>query len=155
MARWRVGLEAQKAALKWDDSSNTIGIKIEGGGSDNAIPQPRAQGSGNKSDSSKPHLQNLHRHDYDGGISFIHLASSSRPRSHRMIVEEESDEEADPYNPWTPPIYTGHELDFDTPAVDAPAAETPVIDSHIISETVDRNSNKGEGSKMTCIYSQL
>ncbi|KAF9897291.1 hypothetical protein BX616_005862, partial [Lobosporangium transversale] len=59
-----------------------------------------------------------------------------------MIVGEECDEEADPYNPWTPPIYTGHELDFDTPAVDAPAAETPVIDSPIISEPVDRNKRE-------------
>ncbi|KAF9895629.1 hypothetical protein BX616_009199, partial [Lobosporangium transversale] len=81
--------------------------------------------------------------------------SSSRSRPRRMIVEEESDEEADPYNPWTPPMYTGHELDFDAPALGAPAAETSVIDSPIISEPVGRNNNKEKGPKMTCIYSQL
>ncbi|KAF9895565.1 hypothetical protein BX616_009392, partial [Lobosporangium transversale] len=135
-------LEAQEAALKWDDSPCAIEIKTEGGGSDSAIPQPRIQDPGNKSDSSRPHFQNLYCHDYDAGISFVHLASSSRSSSHRMIVEEENNEEADPYDPWTPPIYTGHEHDFDTPTVDAPVAETPVIDSPIISEPVDRNNKK-------------
>ncbi|KAF9899800.1 hypothetical protein BX616_002838 [Lobosporangium transversale] len=37
------GLEAQRTALKRNDSSN---IKTESGGSDNVISQPRAQNSG-------------------------------------------------------------------------------------------------------------
>ncbi|KAF9914102.1 hypothetical protein BX616_008971 [Lobosporangium transversale] len=93
--------------------------------------------------------------DFPFVLVFYNLASLSQSRPRRMIAEEESDEGADPYNPWTPSIYTGHELDFDTPAMIVCLLLKPVSLTHLIGGPVDRNSNKGKGPKMTCIYSQL
>ncbi|KAG0007863.1 hypothetical protein BGZ80_004144, partial [Entomortierella chlamydospora] len=70
------------------------------------------------------------------GLSFIHVGTSEKSqvpaRRRGLIVEEESESDAEDLgNPWTPPAYTGHELDINPPVFGA------------------------SGPKMTCLYTQI
>ncbi|KAF9142293.1 hypothetical protein BGX20_007307, partial [Mortierella sp. AD010] len=89
-------------------------------------------------------------HGQGGGLSFIHVGTSRksqvRARPCRMIVEEESESDAEDLdNPWTPPEYTGQELEIDPP---------------VIGEPEDPNNNRAlgagaSGPKVTCLYTQV
>ncbi|KAF9343594.1 hypothetical protein BGX26_005497, partial [Mortierella sp. AD094] len=108
----------QQAILNWEDSSDDIKVKAEDLNQEYNTSSPSRHGRERNESGSSSRGQG-------SSLSFIHVGTSAKSqvpaRPRRMIMEEESDSDAESLdNPWTPPAYTGHKLDIDAPVLGAP-----------------------------------